>query len=192
MIHAGLSTVNPVTHTRTTVLEANAETQGAGWLLELHSPPKAAPELPEHIHFNLTETFEMLAGQASYVLDGVAHTTQAGETFVFPARVRHLHPWNTGDTELVYRQRGQYDQPNLQMVEDILGLRPTQAGLARDGKNTGGLASGLQRIVTAKLLARWGTSLTRPPLPVQKVLFATVGALAEALGYRAVHLEYLE
>jgi quercetin dioxygenase-like cupin family protein len=103
MIRAGFIFENPLTQSRVEVLEGDAETKGTGWLLEVHCIPKAPSDIPEHLHLTWTETFEIISGTAYYKLDGIQKTAKAGEKFVVLARHLHIHPWNAGDTEMVYR-----------------------------------------------------------------------------------------
>src|SRR5215217_3577919 len=158
MIRAGFVFENPVTSGRTVVLESDSETNGNGWLLEHHAIPHAPPDIPEHMHLTWTETFEIVAGEAFYQLDGVEKRAGAGETIVVPARHNHIHPWNAGETELVYRQRNHFEQPSAQAVQEVLGAFATIAGLAREGKinSRGEPKNPLQLAATLKTLNKHG------------------------------------
>jgi hypothetical protein len=81
MIRAGFTIDNPLTGSRTLVLEADAEMNSQGWLLESRCQPGAAPDIAEHLHLTWTETFEIISGKAYYKLDGTQHTAIAGESF---------------------------------------------------------------------------------------------------------------
>ncbi len=193
MIRAGFTIDNPITHARTIVLKSEVETKGTGWLVETHTIPHAPPDLPEHLHIGSTETFEIITGRACYQLDGVRHTATAGDTIVLPPRRRHIHPWNAGETELVYRQLLVYDRRNPQAVQDVLGMFATSAGLARDGKvnQRGQPKNPLQLAVMLKTLNKCGGYDAKLPIPVQRLLATTLGSLAEALGYRAIYPQYV-
>lgn len=193
MIRTGFTIDNPVTRSRTVVLASEVETKGTGWVLEAHTIPHAPPDVPEHLHLTWTETFEIVAGRAFYQLDGVRHTAQAGDTIVMPPRRRHLHPWNAGETGLVYRQLTLFDRRNPRAVQDVLGVFATLAGLARDGKvnRRGEPKNPLQLAVMLKTLAAYGGYDAKLPVPVQRVLATTLGSLAEALGYRAIYPQYV-
>lgn len=188
MIRAGFTVESPITHSRTIILESDAETNGMGWLIEVHCQPKAPPDITEHFHQTWTETFEIISGTAHYKLNGEKKLAQAGETIVMPPGQLQIHPWNAGTTELVYRQRNRFDRPNPQAVQDVLGVFVTIAGLAREGKvdANGRPKDPLQLAVTLQTLTRYGGYDASLPVPVQDFLAATLGRLAYALGYKAV------
>src|SRR5205085_1947193 len=126
---------------------------------------------------------------AYYKLNGVQQTAEAGATIVMPPRHVQVHPWNAGETALIYRQRDTFGQPNAQAVQDVLGVFATLARLARDGKvdRRGLPRDPLQLAITARMLGQYGGYDASLPVPVQRLLAATVGRLAGAVGYQAVH-----
>jgi hypothetical protein len=193
MIRAGFTIKNPITQSRIVVLESDIETKDMGWLLEVICPPKAGPDIAEHLHLTWTETFEILKGTAYYKLDGIQKTAQAGEQFVVQPGQHHVHPWNAGNDEMVYRQRDNFGQPSPQAVQDVLGVFATIAGLAREGKvdKRGFPKDPLQLAATLKTLSKYGGYDVSLPVPVQNFLAATLGRLAEALNYRGVYPRYL-
>lgn len=194
MIRAGFTIENPRTNSRTIVIESDSETKGKGWLLEVHAPPKAQPDIAEHFHLTWTETFEIISGQAYYRLDGVQKTAQAGETIVMSPGKLQVHPWNAGETELVYRQRDDFGEANPQAVQDVLGVFATLAGLTKLGQvDEKGLPKNpLQMAATLRILTRYGGYDASASVGAQNFLAATLGRLAEALGYRAIHPEYVK
>ena len=136
MIRKGFTIENPTTKSRTVVVESDAETNGAGWLLEVHSVPGAKWDVPEHLHLTWTETFEIVSGVAHYQVNGIRSIAEAGEKFVvFPGQL-HIHPWNAGEKELIYRQSDKFDRPDPQAVQDVLGVFATRADLAGRGRST--------------------------------------------------------
>jgi len=193
MIQAGFTIENPITRGRTIVLKSDTETNGNGWLLEHHNIPHAPPDVPEHVHLTWTETFEIITGEAFYKLDGVQKRAGAGETIVVPPRHNHIHPWNAGETELVYRQLDVFDKPDAQAVQDVLGVFATLAGLAREGKvnQRGEPKNPLQLAATLKTLSKYGGYGAQAPTGVQDVLAATLGSLAEAMGYKGVYPQFV-
>jgi mannose-6-phosphate isomerase-like protein (cupin superfamily) len=194
MIRAGFTITNPITQSRTIVLQSDAETNDMGWLLEVHCVPQAVPDIAEHLHTDWTERFTIVSGTAYYSLDGVRHTAQAGDSFVVAPRQRHIHPWNAGDAPLVYRQQNDFGRPSPAAVQDVLGVFATTAGLARLGKvdPNGRPKHPLQLAATLKTLNKHGGYDASIPLPVQQFLSATLGRLAEALGYRGVDPRYVQ
>lgn len=92
MIKAGFETTEPRTGTRARVLQAAAEIDGMGWVLEVECPEGAPSSILEHAHTEWLETFEILEGAARYKLDGreagaagVAHRRRTGA----PRGARH-------------------------------------------------------------------------------------------------------
>lgn len=193
MINAGFTLDNPLTGSHMILLEGNAETKGNGWLLETHCIPHAQPDIPEHFHLHWTETFEIVSGTAFYGLNGQVRTARAGETIGVMPRERHIHPWNAGETELIYRQMDRFRSPDSTAVEDVLGGFATLFGLAREGKvdKQGRPKNPLQLAVTLKLFNRHSTYDLSLPMKAQDMLAATLGTLAESLGYRAILPQYL-
>jgi len=193
MIQAGFTIENPITKSRTVVIESDKETNGMGWLLEVYCVPKSKPDIAEHFHLTWTETFEIISGSAHYKLNGVQKTAQAGEKIVMPPGQLQIHPWNAGETEMVYRQRDEFEQPNHQAVQDVLGVFATIAGLAREGKvdNKGLPKNPLQLAITLRTLSKYGGYDASLPISVQNFLASTLGWLAEVLGYKAVYPQYV-
>jgi hypothetical protein len=78
--------------------------------------------------------------------------------------------------------------PGVRFEEMIKNL----CGLAQDGKTD---AKGMPNLLQAALFAREFEDVlwfTKPPRPVQKVLFAALATVARLLGYRGSYPEYLE
>lgn len=189
MIHAGFVIENPITQSRTRVVESDAETQGLSWLLEVTCIPGAGPDIAEHIHLTWTETFEIIKGKAHYKIDGIQKTAQAGERFVVLPRQLHVHPWNAGTDELVFRQRSDFGGPTPAAVQDVLGVFATIADLAREGKvDKRGLPKNpLQLAATLRVLTKYGGYDASVPIVVQNLMAGSLGPVAEWLGYRGVN-----
>lgn len=188
MIRAGFTVHNPQTHSRTVVLESDAETAGRGWLLEVHTAPHMRSDIAEHLHLEWTETFTILSGTAYYSLDGQQKTAQAGESFVVKPGQRHIHPWNAGETEMVYQQRNDFGKVAPDAVQEVLGTFATTAFLASEGKvdDTGRPTNPLQLAAALRTLTKHGGYDASMSIGAQNVLSATLGRLAEFMGYRAV------
>ncbi len=193
MICAGFMIENPLTHSRTTVMESDEGTDGTGWLLEVHCVPHAQHDVPEHVHLTWTETFEILSGSAHYSLDGIQSTLAAGENFVVLPGHPHVHPWNAGDTELVYRQRNRFKQPSPEAIQDVLGVFATRADLVRAGKtdSQGRPKNPLQLAVMMRTLNKYGGYDARVPIFLQNLIGGILGRLAGLLGYEAVDSKYV-
>ncbi len=192
MIRAGFTIDSPLTKSHLIVIESDVETKGMGWLLEIHCVPNATSDVPEHLHATWTETFEIVSGSAHYSLDGIQKTIRAGEKFVVLPGHRHIHPWNAGDTEMVYRQRDNFEQASPGAVQDVLGVFATRADLARGGKvdSQGRPKNPLQLAVTMRMLNKYGGYDARVPILVQNLIGGTIGRFAGLLGYNAVDSKY--
>jgi quercetin dioxygenase-like cupin family protein len=192
MIRAGFTFEHPTTKTHTVVLESDAETNGMGWLLEVTRYSKLGSDLGEHLHLTWTETFEIIKGTAKYKLDGIEKIAKAGESFVVQPNHFHIHPWNTTDEELVYRQRDRFAKASPAAVQDILGIFATRTGMARDRiRFKKGSAKLFQEAVTIRIAIKHGNYMASPSIFAQKVLGSTLGLIGELLGYRAVHPKYV-
>lgn len=193
MIRSGFTMIDPLSGTRTVVLRGAEETGGRGWTLEVHCPEDAGPAIPEHLHLMWTETFEIVRGSASYKLDGRRRTAVAGDTIRMPAGRPHLHPWNAGTGDLVFRQTTDFATESPDAVDDVLGAFATINGLAREGRiGANGLPRNpLQFAATLRTLTKHGGFDAKVPIAVQRALGATLGRLAEAVGYRGVYSRYL-
>lgn len=193
MIRAGFTIENPMRKSRTVVIESDIETNGMGWLLEVRCVPKAKSDVPEHLHLSWTETFEIISGSAFYKLNGIEKTAATGEKFVVLPGQLHIHPWNAGDTEMVYRQTNRFAQRSSEAVQEVLGVFATRAGLAREGKvdSSGRPKNPLQLAVTLRTLNKHGGYDARMPMKVQDFLGSTLGRLAEMLGYKTVYPRYV-
>jgi len=139
------------------------------------------------------ETFEILQGSAICRLGGAEHRLAAGESIVMPPKVPHAHPWNAGPGVMVYRQTNDFGASTPDAVDDVLGAFATIHGLAREGRvGKRGLPRNLlQFAATGRAYTKHGSFDAAMPILLQVGLSATLGRLAEALGYRAVYDRYL-
>jgi hypothetical protein len=126
MIRAGFETIDPRTQFRTVVVKAAEDTGGRGWVLDVHCPEGAPPANVAQVHATWVETFEILGATAAYLLRGEQRTVRKG--------VPHVHPWNTGAGEMVYRQANDFGAATPDAVTDVLGALATLNGLAREGR----------------------------------------------------------
>lgn len=193
MIRAGFADTEPRTQTRTVVIAGAEEMDGRGWVLEVHCPEGAASSILPHVHERWTETFEIVQGSASCRLGGELRALRAGDRIVFPPGVPHEHPWNTGAGTMVYRQTNDFGARTPEAVAEVIGVFSTVNDLARAGKvdADGKPTHPLQLAATVRALGRHGGYDAAVPVAVQKVVAATLGWVAEALGYRGVAAKYL-
>lgn len=57
--------------------------------------------LPEHVHHDRVERYDVRRGVARYRLHGEEKALHAGEYIVIPEGAPHVNPWNDQDEELV-------------------------------------------------------------------------------------------
>ena len=191
MIRAGHIITNSASGGTITVLESDVETKGMGFYLESRQPAGAMPDVTEHFHETWTETFEIISGKCRYKLNGERKTAEAGETLVFPPRIKHIHPWPAGKTELVYRQRSEFPSPSPEAVQDTLGVFSTLADLPLSQRTKKGLPKNpLLSFAVLRALGKHGGFDASIPVGTQKFLNATMGVLAEMLGVHGVNKKY--
>jgi len=121
MIEAGFETTDLASGTRIVLVEGTQETESRGWVREVHCPEGAGPWILEHVHATWTETFEIVRGSATYRLGGTERRIEAGQSVVMPPNVKHIHPWNTGKGEMVYRQISDFGDVDPTALDDVIG-----------------------------------------------------------------------
>jgi len=132
----------------------------------------------EHVHPKQEERFEVLSGRLRYRVEGVEREAGAGEELVIPKGVSHV--WeNGGDEDL--RMFIEF-RPALRSEEFF----ESYFGLGQDGKTDP--KTGLPGLLWMAVLLqefRNEIHLTRPPLPVQRVVFGALALVGRLLGYPA-------
>jgi mannose-6-phosphate isomerase-like protein (cupin superfamily) len=170
---------SPVLRDRIVFRQTARETGGT--LLQFedwHQP--GAPGPIEHLHPRQEERLEVLQGSMIVRVGGREEHLTVGQHVVIPPGVPHTFR-NTSDGELCALTDF---RPAMQLERFF----ETIFGLARDGKtDKDGVPSFLQ-------IAAWTSAyeiyLPKPPVPVQKALFAVLGPLARLRGYRPWYPEY--
>lgn len=185
MIRTGDVYTNPVTGERC-VVRRGTDREGDGRLLvDLHVQPGGAVAA-EHVHDSLAEHFEVLSGTLGLRLHGREEIATAGRIVEIAPGVPHDW-WNAGGDEahVLVEVRG----PATERFEQLI---VTLFGLAHDGKvNAKGMPDPLQLAVIADEFADV-IRFTRPPRPVQRVLFGVLAPLGRARGRRAVYPHHRE
>ena len=178
MANPGDTFTNPVTGERAVVRESDEEAGRA--LVDLYVSPGGAVAA-EHIHDNLIERFEVVEGRVGFRVDGVEQVAEPGTRNEVLAGVAHDW-WNAGDTtaHVVVELEGSA----ALRFEDML---VTLFGLAHEGKvNKKGLPDPLQLAVIATEFSDV-IRFTKPPRPVQKVVFGVLATIGRAVGKRATY-----
>jgi quercetin dioxygenase-like cupin family protein len=182
MAHRGETIENPLTGERMTFLKTTADTNGRSFEFEFVAPPGWS--VPEHIHPHQQERTEMVSGELSGRVAGEEFRLLPGEVRVVPSGV--VHAWRNPSEEQEVRFSVEFS-PALKMESGF----ETAWALARDGKATkAGLPKNPLQLVVFANEHKDEVFLTRPPIPVQKALFAILGLLAPVgrlLGYGATY-----
>ena len=176
MVRVGDVIENPVTGETMTFLLTGRETAGELLRIDMRVRPGGFVA-SEHIHPNLVERFRIMSGQITLRIRGEERRYAAGEHITIPAGTPHVW-WNSGNGELrvllEFRRAGRFAE-----------FITTFFALAHSGKtNQRGIPTNpLQLAVT---FAEYAEVIhgTRPPLAVQRILFAVLGPIGRRLGYR--------
>lgn len=162
-----------------TFIQTARDTQGKRFAVEILYPPGQGREGQQpHFHTSFGEQFEVLAGTATYLLDGVEQTVGMGNRFSIPQNVPHLNPYNAGSEPLRLRQWVELPQPNRRMLEAFEDFLETGFGLAAEGRRLGFL----QKVVLFQALQP-GSYVAGIPVPLQRLIFGVLAALGRLLGY---------
>ena len=173
MAQAGEMIDNPVTHDRVIFRVTAQDTNGAllafdDFLLAGYISP------PEHVHPRQQERFEVISGSLGVRIDGRELVLRAGESVAVPPGTAHTI-WNAGEGET-------HLQVEFQPALQTEAFFKTMFALARNGKTDRQGKPGILQFAVG--VSAYGMYPTRPPIPLQKALFAVLGPLARALGYR--------
>jgi mannose-6-phosphate isomerase-like protein (cupin superfamily) len=182
MSRAGDVFENPVTGERVVVRVGTEESGGDRLVADLYVRPGGAVA-GEHVHTRIEEWFTVRKGGVGFRFDGRETIAPLNRRMHVPAGTAHDW-WNAGDEEahVVVEVA-----PGARFEEMIKNLY----GLAQDGKTD---AKGMPNLLQAALFAREFEDVlwfTKPPRPVQKVLFTALAPVARFLGYRGSYPEYL-
>jgi quercetin dioxygenase-like cupin family protein len=136
--------------------------------------------VPAHLHPRQVETYEVISGSLTYLLNGAKHTAPAGTIVHLPQGVAHQH-YCEGPEDAVTVQTM---TPGL----DFDYILETIFGLGAEGRLRGVnvIVQGLvliQRMKAAFVFAAY-------PVWLQKTLARIVTPVAYRLGYRAVYRRF--
>lgn len=174
---------NPVTGERVVVRIGSEESGGDLLVVDLYIRPGGAVA-GEHVHSYVEEWFTVREGRVGFRLDGHVSIASHNERLHVPVDMAHDW-WNAGDEEAHVLVEVRPGTRFEKMVKNIYGL-------AQDGKTN---AKGMPNLLQAALFAREFEDVlwfTKPPRPVQRVLFTLLAPIARLLGYRGSYPKYLE
>jgi mannose-6-phosphate isomerase-like protein (cupin superfamily) len=180
--HRGDVIENTVTGERAIVLVGSADSPDGNVICFMGVRP-GGRVVGEHVHPSLTERFRVVSGRLGVRVDGL--DTELGPGEEVTVRPGMVHDWwNAGDEE-------------AQVVVEINPGRrfeimiSTLFGLANDGlTNDKGMPHLLQAAVIADEFADV-VQFLRPPLFIQRALFALLAPIGRALGYRPYYERYM-
>lgn len=137
--------------------------------------------VPKHFHVLQDETFEVISGKLTVLLEGKTQIISAGEKITLPKNIPHNH-YNDEESPVTYLH-------SVTPALDFEYLIENLVGLAADGKSKNGKYGLVQELVTLKYLDS-KSYLADIPVGLQKVLMNTIAPIARLLGYRAVYKKY--
>jgi mannose-6-phosphate isomerase-like protein (cupin superfamily) len=177
VIEAGESFENPRTGTRLEVRESTPERV----IFDRRYPPDTG-RADAHVHFDLTQSWEVVSGEARAMVDGETQDLKAGETLEIATGVPHQDIHNPFEGELTVRWTV---APVNEFVEAFADCYTHY--LTRDELNAQDEFSPLQifPILHATKAQSWIGSI---PIPLQKVMIPVGAGIGRLRGYRA-HFE---
>lgn len=181
MLNAGDVLENPVTGERAVVRVGTAESSGELLVADLYVRPGGAV-MDEHVHPAIEESFTVVRGHLGYRLDGREGVAGPGERLHVPRGTVHDW-WNAGEEEAQVLVETSPAARFEEMIRNAFGL-------ARSGKTD---AKGRLHLLQAALFAREFDDVirfTKPPRPVQRLLFGALAPVARLLGYKGSYPEY--
>lgn len=178
---AGTWVENPVTGELGRLMVAPQETGGVRLVADLYAFP-GAQVLGEHVHPFLLERFTVLSGTLDVRRDGVESRAVAGDSVEIPAGTSHDW-WNSGDTTSHVRVDVETVPGHEPMAQRFLESIEVAWGLGKLGHtNDKGMPS-LLWLAPFAVEYRDCLYLSKPPLAVQRALFAPLAALGRATGH---------
>lgn len=176
---------NRVTGERAVILRAEDDGTAESGLVHLTVKPGGAV-VGEHVHPNVQERFLVVSGTLGTRIDGVEGILAAGQQATVTAGVPHDW-WNAGEAPASVL----VELSPLDAGPRFEAMIATLFGLANAGKtNAKGLPNPFQLALVGREFADV-IRFTKPPAPVQKLLFGVLGAIGRLRGYRGVYPEYL-
>jgi quercetin dioxygenase-like cupin family protein len=174
---------NRVTGERAVVLRGDEDGFGRSALVHLTVRPGGAV-VGEHIHPTAEERFSVVAGRLATRIAGVDRVLGPGEEAVAAAGTPHDW-WNDGDQEAsVVVELTPPDPRFEQMIATLFGLAN------RGDTDARGRPAPLQMALTASEFSDV-IRLTRPPIVVQRLAFAVLGAVGRRRGLQGTYPELL-
>jgi len=183
-MRAGDAFWNPLSGEKALLTESAEESGGARIRADFAVEEGGFVPGGKHIHDNLTETFEVVDGQITFVVNGEKRTLGPGEQVSVPPGSWHEW-WNPGRGEVLIEVT---IDPALRFEEAILAVW----GLCADGHTS---SSGMPSPLLGALVATRYKDVVRlgkPSAAVQRFLLPPLAAIARRRGKDAVIDRYLD
>lgn len=138
--------------------ETAAETAGARHVQEARYAPRSRPP-PNHRHPKQEEIFTITSGALRFVIEGVERIAKAGDELVLPVNTLHYAHNPHAEPAIVRWET----RPALRTAELFQALYGSMKGRAKP------------RLADAAAILREYSDemvLAKPPLPIQKIVFA--------------------
>jgi quercetin dioxygenase-like cupin family protein len=176
----GQTIINPTNDDTYEFLETANDTNGERVTMKAIIRSKGQL-VPNHFHVFQDETFEVISGQLTILLEGQTHILSAGEKITLPKNIPHNH-YNNDHTPVTYLH-------SVTPALDFDFLIENLVGLAADGKSKNGKYGLVQELVALRYLDS-KSYLADIPLGVQKVLMNIIAPIGRFFGYRAIYKKY--
>lgn len=175
---------NPMSGEKVIIHTSPRNSDGRHWELEAFLPAYKGKIPAAHFHPRATEHFEIISGQARYVLAGKEYAAGPGTVIVVPPGTAHLHPWSDSADGLHMRQVTELDQPDFDALAKFDAMIEALFALAREGKvNAQGQPHPLQFAMILRDIQPEGY-LAGMPIPLQHLLVGMMAGIGKRLGYQ--------
>ena len=181
MPYQGQKWVDPQTGDIAEMLATSKETNGEKVVFKMIVKPGGFKPA-QHIHVKQDESFEIISGKLTYLINGKKKTAAAGEKIVLPKGIGHTHYNDEPEGDLVVIQ-------SISPALDCEIFLENLFGLTNDGKIKGGEPKFLQ-IMAWSNHYQSETWLAKLPLSLQRFIAFVSFPVAKLLGYKAVYKKY--
>ncbi|WP_152041701.1 cupin domain-containing protein [Salinigranum salinum] len=164
------------------------------WIAELEPPDETGGEHlsglfviagkgpPEHYHVGYQETFEVISGELTIVVEGTSHHASAGDSYTVPAGTVHK-PCYEGDEFAAAIGTVRPPARTLPIIRTLFGL-------THEGKvSSSGQPGFLQGMVMTDGLVD-DTVFVSPPPALTRPLATLLAPIARQIGYQTTYSKY--
>lgn len=185
MATPGSSIENPVLGVKIRFLQTGRASAGHMLKMEWTVAPGKGRELIAHFHPEVDERFEIKAGQGQYQVGKEVHYCKAGDDLTLPRATPHIHPWNTGEGELVFVQTVTLQKPDIEGLERAEATFEHLSVMAQKGLvNKQGLPRNPLKLALVLESLQPFAYLAGQPVSMQRAAVGTMAALARKLGHK--------